>query len=239
MTARSILQGCAVAITGMSLLCGSASAKPPNIVLIMADDLGFSDLGCYGGEIETPNLDRMAEEGLRFTRFYNNAKCETTRTSLLNGVYAPEGPRGPGIAAAMKAAGYGTYMVGKWHQPGKPRERGFDRYFGFLSGMVNFWTGDNYKGQASEGNWLLDDDPVDLPGQGFYTTDAFTDQAIDWVDEANDDDKPFFLYLAHNAPQLTTLRITPSTPRRRSSKNTVAGICGAGTYRVRNDTSAR
>lgn len=85
-----------------------AAAARPNIILIMADDLGFSDLGCYGGEIKTPNLDRLAAEGLQFTRFYNNAKCETTRTSLLNGVYAPEESTGPGIAGAMRAAGYAT-----------------------------------------------------------------------------------------------------------------------------------
>src|SRR5687768_2050261 len=121
--------------------CARAAAARPNIILIMADDMGYSDIGCYGGEIKTPNLDRLAREGVRFTQFYNNAKCTTTRASLLSGMY----PRGngnnipreiPTIAETMRALGYQTGMSGKWHlgskAPQRPIDRGFDDYYGMM-----------------------------------------------------------------------------------------------------------
>lgn len=173
-----------------------AADERPNIVLVMVDDMGFSDLGCYGGEIETPNLDRLAKEGLRFTQFYNCAKCETTRATLLSGRYHPEVGIGKlnnciTIAEGMKLGGYTTLMTGKWHQASTPVDRGFDRYFGHLSGACNFFTGDN--------TFRLDDEKFDVPAKGFYTTDANTDYAIEFLDEA-DKDQPFFLYIAYNAP---------------------------------------
>ena len=112
----------------------AADDKRPNILVIMADDMGFSDIGCYGGEIQTPNLDRLAAEGLRFTQFYNNAKCTTTRASLLSGMY----PRGsgnsipldiPSIGEVMRTAGYQTGMSGKWHLGSKAPQRPIDRGF--------------------------------------------------------------------------------------------------------------
>lgn len=103
----------------------------PNIVLIMADDMGYSDLGCYGGEIRTPHLDRLAQNGVRFTQFYNNAVCVATRTSLLTGLYCHQ-------------ASYRTLMVGKWHNGHEtgtiPVDRGFDRYWGLLSGATNYFN---------------------------------------------------------------------------------------------------
>ncbi|MCA9249470.1 MAG: sulfatase-like hydrolase/transferase, partial [Planctomycetales bacterium] len=108
-------------LTGLILAASLESAEPkPNIILIMADDMGYSDIGCYGGDIQTPHLDRMAAEGLRFTHFYNNAKCTTTRASLLSGMY----PRGngssipqnvPTIGEVLHEAGYQTALSGKWH----------------------------------------------------------------------------------------------------------------------------
>ena len=183
---------------------GSTPAgERPNIVLVMADDLGFSDLGCYGGEIATPNLDGLAAEGMRFTQFYNNAKCTQTRASLLSGLYHQQTKNlkennHVTIAEVLRVAGYTTLMSGKWHVAKTPPERGFDRYFGFLSGAVNFFTGMDY---ATGKNLMrLDAEVFKVPSSGFYTTDAFTDYAIEFLDEASRKDKPFFLYLAHNAP---------------------------------------
>ena len=168
----------------------------PNIVLIMVDDMGFSDLGCYGGEVNTPNLDQLATSGLRFTQFYNCAKCETTRATLLSGQYHPSVGVGKldnciTIAEGMKLGGYTTLMSGKWHMSSTPIERGFDRYFGHLSGACNFFKGDN--------TFRLDNERFDVPDEGFYTTDANTDYALEFLKDA-DSDKPFFLYLAYNAP---------------------------------------
>jgi arylsulfatase len=168
----------------------------PNIVLIMVDDLGFSDLGCYGSEIETPNLNRLASDGLRFSQFYNCAKCETTRSTLLSGRYYPEVKNQKladclTIAEAMKQGGYTTIMTGKWHLESDPVARGFDHYFGHLSGATNYFTGDD--------TFRLETEPFAVPQTGFYTTDANTDYAIKFL-EATDREKPFFLYIAYNAP---------------------------------------
>lgn len=169
----------------------------PNIVLIMADDLGFSDLGCYGSEIETPNLDRLSQEGLRFNQFYNTAKCHSSRICLLTGLYMFQAGnqqmnRGVTIAEALAPAGYHTMMVGKWHLAGEPTDRGFDRYFGHLSGATNFFHGDE--------TFRLNGKPFEVPEEGFYTTDANTDFALEFLDEAKELNKPFLLYMAYNAP---------------------------------------
>lgn len=174
----------------------------PNIVIILCDDMGFSDLGCYGGEIDTPNLDRLAASGLRFTDFHNNAKCSETRASLLTGLWHQQSKnlRKPGhvtMAEVLREAGYTTLMSGKWHLAGTPPQRGFDRYFGFLSGAINFFTGKDW--QTGENLMRLDEKPYQVPDD-FYSTDAFTDYAIKFLEEAFTSDRPFFLYLAHNAP---------------------------------------
>ena len=174
----------------------------PNIVLIMADDLGYSDLGSYGGEIKTPHLDRLAADGIQFMQFYNNAKCTESRAALLSGVYHHQTKNlsvqnHVTLAEVLKEAGYHTLMSGKWHLPGNPLDRGFDRYFGFLVGAVNFYTG--YAWGKPENPMRLDRAEYTVP-EGFYTTDAFTDYAIEFMDEVVDSDDPFFLYLAHNAP---------------------------------------
>ncbi|MDF1824283.1 MAG: arylsulfatase [Verrucomicrobiales bacterium] len=175
------------------------AAERPNIVIMMVDDLGFSDFGCYGSEIETPNIDALAANGLRFSRFYNTAKCHSSRVSLLSGLYCDQAgseslKRAATIPEVLKSAGYSTAMVGKWHLDREPTDRGFDQYFGHLSGATNFFTGDE--------TFRLNGEPWNDFGDDFYTTEVFIDYAEKFVGEALEEspEKPFFLYVAHNAP---------------------------------------
>ncbi|RJP23797.1 MAG: arylsulfatase [Candidatus Omnitrophota bacterium] len=195
----------------------SNDATRPNIILIMADDMGFSDLGCYGSEISTPNLDRLAEKGMRFTNFYNCARCCPTRASLLTGLYPHQAgvghmvnhrgfPAYQGylnrhcvtIAEAIRRGGYHALMSGKWHvgeeRPHWPLDRGFERYYGLISGASNFWKLDEGR-KFARGN-----EPITDLGDEFYMTDAFTDNAIAMIDEYGKKDDPFFLYLAYTSP---------------------------------------
>lgn len=187
------------------VICGqktaNASDAPSNVVLIMADDLGFADLGCYGSEIKTPNLDALAANGLRFTQFYNTAKCHSSRVSLLTGLYCDQAgstklSRGATIAEVLNAADFHTMMVGKWHLDKQPTDFGFDRYWGHLSGATNFFVGDNTFRLNGE-EWKV---PETLNDRPFYTTHAITDFALDFLDEATAQDKPWILYTAFNAP---------------------------------------
>lgn len=174
----------------------------PNVLLILADDLGYSDLGSYGGEIETPTLDRLANKGLRFTQFYNTAKCHSSRISLLTGRYPLQAgifqdsnksiDRSTTIAENLSDQGYYTAMVGKWHLENEPQDYGFGRYFGHLSGATNYFSGD--------ATWRLDREPFSIPAKGFYATTAKADYALTFLDEARQGDKPWFLYMAFNAP---------------------------------------
>ncbi|KPK70728.1 MAG: hypothetical protein AMJ84_07350 [Acidithiobacillales bacterium SM23_46] len=200
------------------LWAGEASRDRPNIVLIMADDMGFSDIGCYGGEIQTPNLDRLAKEGVRFTQFYNNAKCSPTRASLMTGLHYQQVGAGASIkmencvtiAEVLKAAGYRTLMVGKWHHGDIPVERGFDRHFGLTDGCCNYFNpGKRRPGEKEPGRkkpvrrWAIDDKvflPYTPEDKDFYTTDAFTDHALAYLDQYGQEDRPFFLYAAYTAP---------------------------------------
>ena len=177
------------------------AAARPNIILIMADDLGFADLGCYGSEIETPNLDALAAGGLRFTQFYNTAKCHSSRVSLLTGLYCDQAggaklSRGATIAEVLADAGYSTAMVGKWHLNKQPTDFGFQRYWGHLSGATNFFTGDDTF-RLNGKKWEV---PPTLNGRPFYTTRAITDFGLDFLEEATSRDNPFLLYVAFNAP---------------------------------------
>ena len=185
----------------MLFVLNLTAAQRPNIVLIMADDLGFSDLGCYGSEIQTPNLDALASKGLRFSQFYNTAKCHSSRVSLLTGLYCDQAgsaslSRGTTIAEVLGQAGYSTSMVGKWHLSKQPTDFGFQNYWGHLSGACNFFTGDNsfrYNGENYEV-------PKMLNGRSFYTTHAMGDFALEFIDEATKKEDPFLLYVAFNAP---------------------------------------
>ncbi|MET0244140.1 MAG: arylsulfatase [Flavitalea sp.] len=207
-------------------LAGFAQSKRPNIIVILADDMGFSDIGCYGSEIPTPNIDKLAAGGVRFKQFYNNARCCPTRASLLTGLYPhqagiggmSEDPEKPGvndegvdgyrgyltknsstIAETVKASGYHTYMTGKWHvgMHGKdkwPLQRGFEKFYGILSGGSSYLKPFPPRG-ITENNG---DQQYEFP-DGYYTTDAFTTNAIKYINEQKDNN-PFFLYLAYTAP---------------------------------------
>ncbi|QDU89309.1 Arylsulfatase [Pirellulimonas nuda] len=169
----------------------------PNIVVIMVDDLGFSDIGCYGAEIETPNLDALAAGGLRFSQFYNTAKCHSSRVSLLSGQYCiPAGDKAlthaVTLAEVLRDGGYFTAMTGKWHLNGNPLDFGFQRYFGHLSGATNYFKGN--------GSFRLGRQPWKVPPRDFYTTVADVTFAIEFLNEARQTRKPWCLYVAFNAP---------------------------------------
>jgi arylsulfatase A-like enzyme len=173
----------------------------PNVVVIMTDDMGFSDIGPYGGEINTPNLDKLAAGGVKFSQFYNCAKCEPTRAALLTGhqwwTKSPDvaiRKDTPNVGEVLQTAGYRTMMVGKWHAAGIPFERGFDRHYGFMGGGTDFFVGDD--------SFTLDGKPWPVPKTGFYVTTALTDYAVKFIREEKQShaDKPFFMYLAYNAP---------------------------------------
>lgn len=213
-----------LALLGMVLLltrtapAEQAEGSPPNIVLILADDMGYSDIGPFGGEIETPSLDALAENGLRFSQFYNGARCCPTRAALMTGLYAHQAGVGhmtqshglPGylgrlqpnavtMAEVLAEAGYYTAAAGKWHLgPGPrnwPMSHGFDRYFGSPVGGVYY----------DSGNAIVDGEDIVVPKGGdmpddFYGTDVWTDHAIGFIEEAHEARKPLFLYMAHVAP---------------------------------------
>ncbi len=175
----------------------ASGATRPNVLLILTDDLGFSDLGCYGGEIDTPNIDQLAKQGLRFTQFYNTAKCHSSRVSLLSGRWCRQAgdeslSRAVTIPEVLRPAGYFTAMSGKWHLQKEPTDWGFQRFFGHLSGACNY-----YKGDAS---FRLNGQPWTVPKRGFYTTVAKVDHALNFLNEARKAGQPWFLYLAFNAP---------------------------------------
>lgn len=194
---------------------------PPNIVLILADDLGFSDIGCYGGEIDTPSLDWLATNGTRMTQFYTTPRCSPSRAALLTGLHPhqvgigilnnDERPVGyPGnlsegcvtLAESLKLAGYSTYMCGKWHLASNTKEandawptrRGFDRYFGSLQG------GNYFRPTALMRDEM--DVSIESNEDGFFYTDALSENASRFIEEHTRQDKenPFFLYLAYTAP---------------------------------------
>lgn len=193
----------------------AAPTPKPNILLILADDLGFSDLGCFGGEIATPNLDRLAAQGVRFTQLYNNARCCPSRAALMTGQHPHKvgmgnmtgGQAKPGFPGftgrvspdaafmprVLRDAGYRTYMSGKWHlgQPG-PIDRGFDEFFGMIHGFDSFWDSTKYT-RLPAGR------PVKKYDR-FYATDAITDHALEFISSTRPAAQPWFLYLAYNAP---------------------------------------
>ncbi|MGZ0173425.1 MAG: arylsulfatase [Planctomycetales bacterium] len=181
----------------LSLLPSIHAAERPNIVVIMADDMGFSDLGCYGSDIETPHLDALAREGLRFSQFYNTAKCHSSRVSLLTGQYsiaAGDTAMSHAVTSAevLGNGGYFTAMTGKWHLKQEPTDFGFNRYFGHLSGACNFFKGDK--------TFRLNGEAWKVPESGFYTTVANVDFGLEFLKDARDSGKPWYLYVAFNAP---------------------------------------
>lgn len=188
-------------VLGSLLWAGAlpADATQPNVIVILADDLGYSDLGAYGGEIETPNLDRLANQGVRYSQFRVTPMCSTTRVALMAGMSYPAAGNGSyknvlPLPTLLQRGGYRTMMAGKWHAGARdPRDRKmFDRFFGFLGGLTDCFVGSNdwYTGQTQ----FRDFKP------GFDATTAFTDSSIEFMGEALEDDVPFFMYVAYNAP---------------------------------------
>ncbi|TWT60428.1 Arylsulfatase [Rubinisphaera italica] len=199
----------------------SGERKQPNIILILADDLGYSDLGCYGGEISTPHIDSLAAGGVRFTQLYNSARCCPSRASLMTGLYPsqagigdfttkkPNPKRGPGylgrfnnecatLAEVLKPVGYGCYYVGKWHMHPEtgPIKRGFDEFYGY----TNDHSHDQYD---ADYYFRLPDDrkkEIDPPAKDFYATDVFNEYALEFIRQGQASLKPWFLFLGHSSP---------------------------------------
>ncbi len=213
---------------GMGSMAQEDKTNRPNIIVILADDMGYSDVGCYGSEIKTPNLDKLAGNGLRFRSFYNAGRCCPTRASLLTGQYPHDAGMGhmvshadepivpgpyqgflrtdrPTIAEVLREAGYSTYMAGKWHVGERaqhwPRKRGFDRYFGLISGASSYYE---IVEERRKRVMVSDDEIWNPPAEGFYMTDAFTDTALAYINQHYADGhtaaQPFLLYLAYTAP---------------------------------------
>jgi arylsulfatase A-like enzyme len=188
-------------LAALLLLAGGAVAAAPcdrpNVLVILADDLGFADIGSYGAEIDTPHLDRLAAEGVRFTQFYNTAKCHSSRVSLLTGRWARQAgnrsmSRAVTLPEMLGTNGYFSAMTGKWHLTAEPTDFGFDRYFGHLSGSCDYYRGD--------ATFRLNGESWPVPESGFYTTVAKVDYALEFLAEARSAAKPWFLYVAFNAP---------------------------------------
>ncbi len=205
-----------VAVTGRAF-----ANDRPNIIVILADDLGYSDLGCYGGEIRTPNIDALGAGGVRFTQLYNSARCCPSRASLITGLYPsqagigdfttnqPSKTRGPGylgrlsescatIAEVLKPAGYGCYYVGKWHMHPEtgPIKRGFDEFYGYTRGHSHDQYDADYYIRLPEGRKK----EIDPPAQDYYATDVFNQYALEFIRKGQNSDKPWFLFLGHSSP---------------------------------------
>ncbi|MEJ5995695.1 arylsulfatase [Pedobacter sp. Du54] len=198
--------------------------KKPNIILILADDMGYSDIGCFGSEIQTPNLDEMAAKGLKMTQFYNASRCCPTRASLLTGLYQHQTGVGDmvntrkepayqgylnqncvTIAEALKPFGYQTFMAGKWHVGQAPEhwptKRGFDRYFGLIDGAGSYFGPYPYRPKQKLTIALDDKEFTSLNlNENYYSTNAYTDYALQFIEENDKTKKPFFLYLAYQTP---------------------------------------
>ena len=209
----------------LGLLACNQERERPDIILISVDDMGWSDLGCYGSEVQTPHIDRLAFEGMRFTSFHNTSKCFPSRACLITGVYAQQcgysnafnGPleNAVTLGEVLREAGYITLWSGKHHGLENPVYRGFDHYYGLKDGACNhFNPGEQRPGEPAPARkgamgekrnraWCIDSVtylPYTPEEKDFYTTDYFTKYALEWLDEYAGDDRPLFLYLAYTAP---------------------------------------
>ena len=215
-------------VLALSASTTSFAGDRPNIVIILADDMGYADMGSFGSEIPTPNLDSLAEEGVRFTQFYTHASCSPTRSMLLSGVdthlnglgnmdewTAPNQLGEPGyegylndsvatLPQLLQDAGYHTYMTGKWHM-GKaperiPRARGFERDFSLLDGGGSYWNMNNLTALSPKSVFTEDGQYLKELPKDYYATRTYTDKMIEFIEAGRGDDKPFFAYVAHQAP---------------------------------------
>lgn len=204
-----------------------ARSKPPNIVLLIADDLGYSDLSLYGGEVSTPNIEALANRGMMFTKFYAGATCSPSRSMLISGIdnhqaglgsmgeyLSPNQVGKPGyegflnnrvvsLATLLKDGGYHTYMVGKWHLGAKsgylPSDRGFEQSFALLQGAANHYNQMGYNPARPKADYINNGEAVNLPAN-FYSTDVYTDRLIEYIDRDRSSSKPFFIYAAFTSP---------------------------------------
>ena len=229
MITRLRILGLALVLVATVAGCGGQdAAQQPNILLIVADDLGYSDIGPFGGEIATPTLDRLAAEGLRFSNFHVLASCSPTRSVLLTGTdnhvagigtmgeaMVPEMEGHPGyegylnfqVAAlpeVLLAAGYHTYMAGKWHlgltQETAPSARGFEEVFTLLPGGGSHWADRRPLSPPQTMIYRRNGEPVEQLPEDFYSTRHYTDMMLEWMEQNNDDGRPFLAYLAYTAP---------------------------------------
>jgi arylsulfatase len=222
--------GCAlIAALAIPVLAVAADTpRRPNIVIILGDDLGVSDIGAFGSEIKTPNLDSLANAGVRFTNFYTHASCSPTRSMLLSGVdthvngignmdeWIAPNQRGVSgyegylnnrvttLPQLLKDAGYHTYMVGKWHLGKNPDQipaaRGFERDFSLLDGGGSYWDMTNITAASPKSVFTEDGKYLTELPKDYYATKTYTDKLISFIDANRDDGKPFFAYVAHQAP---------------------------------------
>ena len=221
-------------VVGMTAFSQSASpsaagtGKRPNIVIILGDDLGFSDMGCFGSEIKTPTFDSLAQAGVRCTQFYTHASCSPTRSMLLTGVdthlnglgnmdewtapnqWGVDGYEGylnnrvATLPQLLKDAGYHTYMAGKWHM-GKatnqiPAARGFERDFSLLDGAGSYWDMLNFTAATPKSTFTEDGRYLKKLPKNYYATKTYTDKIIGYIEANRRDGKPFFAYVSHQAP---------------------------------------
>ena len=224
----SLLAALAIALVSGPPAVAQQEAGRPNIVIILADDMGFADLGSFGGEINTPNIDALAMEGVRFTQFYTHASCSPTRSMLLSGVdthlnglgnmaewTAPNQMGKPGyegylndrvvtLPELLRQAGYHTYMTGKWHM-GKapsliPAARGFERDFSLLDGGGSYWDMTNITAFSPRSVFTEDGRYLTELPSGYFATKTYTDKIIEHIESNRGDGQPFFAYVAHQAP---------------------------------------
>jgi len=210
--------GIIIQFSPLLLQAQKVDIKKPNVIVILTDDMGYSDIGCYGSEIHTPNIDKLAMNGLRYTRFYNTARCSPSRAALLTGLYPHQASMGhlstenftePGyvddlsknvitMAELFKQSGYATYMTGKWHiaknmgtttdKSNWPCQRGFQRYFGTLNGSGSYY----------DPGTLISNNTFIAPSKNFYYTNAISDTAVKFINE-HQSRNPFFFYIAYTA----------------------------------------
>src|SRR5438270_771078 len=219
-TRRELLRGAAAGVIGLAVRAGAGgarpSAKPPNIVFILADDLGYADVSCYGRpDLSTPNIDRLAAEGLRFTQAYaNSAVCTASRVALITGRYQYRlaigleepltarnvglSPDHPTLPSLLRKAGYQSALIGKWHL-GRlpdfgPLQSGYDRFYGFRGGALDYFT---HKGPNAADDLWDGDAKVQQAG---YLTDLLGDRAVEVVDSFAKSGRPFLVSLHFNAP---------------------------------------
>ncbi|MEO6523384.1 MAG: arylsulfatase [Mucilaginibacter sp.] len=225
---KNISTTIAIALMGITGLTSAQSkktsitAKRPNIIIILADDMGYSDIGCFGSDTQTPNIDAMAKGGLRMTQFYNASRCCPTRASLLTGLYQHQVGVGDmmntraeaayqgylnqncvTIAEALKLGGYNTLMAGKWHVGQAPEhwpvKRGFDHYFGLIDGASSYFTPTMPYRPKQKLTIALDDKEF-TPGPNWYSTDEYGKYAVKFIEQNQKTTKPFFLYMAFTSP---------------------------------------